>query len=121
MTTLTQGPVTAGYLISESNGTRSREVVTLASGNNLQAGAVLAKLAATGKYTEHNPAGADGSEVAVAVLYAGVDASTADAAAVVTSRDAEVQADLLVWSAGISVPQKTAALADLAAVGIVVR
>ncbi len=44
MTTLTEGPRTAGYLISEANGTRSREVVTLASGGVYLPGTVLGKV-----------------------------------------------------------------------------
>lgn len=41
MTTLTEGRYAGEHIISESCNTRSREVVTLASGNNLAAGAVL--------------------------------------------------------------------------------
>lgn len=121
MTTLTNGPATAGYLISEANGTRSREVVTLASGNDLPPGAVLGKVTASGKYAQHNAAATDGTEIAAAVLYAAVDASAADSAAVATARDAEVQAAQLVWRAGVTAPQKTAGLAALAAIGIVAR
>jgi hypothetical protein len=49
MTVLTEGTYPAEYLVSEGNGTISREVVGLASGQNLSAGTVIGK-AADGTY-----------------------------------------------------------------------
>lgn len=128
MTTTTEGRHTAEYLVSEANGTRSREVVTLLAGNKLPAGAVLARLttgANTGKYTVLNPAStadpADGTKAAAAVLFAAVDATDGDRPAVITARDSEVKAAVLGWPAAISGPQKTTALGELAALGIVAR
>ncbi len=121
MTILTEGPRNAGYLVSEANGTRSREVVTLEAGHIYLPGAVLGKVTATDKYGPLNPAGNDGSEKAAAVLYAGVDATDADKPGVVTARDSEVQASELIYPAGITPEQTTTALADLAALGIVAR
>ena len=46
MTVLTEGKHTGEHLVSEANKTRSREVVTLAEGQNLAAGTVLGKIAA---------------------------------------------------------------------------
>lgn len=122
------GPGTACYLVSEANGTRSREVVTIAQGQNLLPGAVLGKVTATGKYVAVDPANGsgeggtpDGSQTAVAVLFAAVDTTAAEKPGVVTARDAEVAAHALAWPAGTTEPQKTAALAQLAAVGIVAR
>lgn len=121
MTTLTEGPRNAGYLISEANGTRSREVVTLASGHVYLPGAVLGKVTATEKYVSIAPAANDGSEKAVAVLYAFVDAADGDKPGVITARDSEVQATELIFPAGITPEQTTAALAELATLGIVAR
>lgn len=122
------GPGTACYLVSEANGTRSREVVTIAQGQNLLPGAVLGKVTATGKYVAVDPANGsgeggtpDGSQTAVAVLFAAVDTTAAEKPGVITARDAEVAAHALAWPAGMTEPQKTAALAQLAAVGIVAR
>ncbi|MGU3627991.1 head decoration protein [Comamonas sp. AG1104] len=122
------GPGTACYLVSEANGTRSREVVTIAQGQNLLPGAVLGKVTATGKYVAVDPANGsgeggtpDGSQTAVAVLFAAVDTTAAEKPGVITARDAEVAAHALAWPAGTTEPQKTAALAQLAAVGIVAR
>ena len=119
---------TACYLVSEANGTRSREVVTIAQGHKLPPGTVLGKVEATGKYVPVDPANGtgqgetpDGSQTAVAVLFAAVDTTEAEKPGVVTARDAEVADHALTWPAAITQPQKTAELGQLAAVGIVVR
>ena len=123
-----QQPGTACYLVSEANGTRSRDVVTLAEGVVRNPGTVLGKVAATGKYVPVDPANGtgegetpDGSHIAVAVLFAAVHATAGDKPAVITARDAEVEAAALIWPAAITPTQKTAALGQLAAVGIVAR
>lgn len=85
------------YLASQANGEMSREVVTLLTNATVyQPGDVLARIAATGKYTYVNTAANDGSETAVAINYARQDATSADVSnAPVTARDAEVnQAEL---------------------------
>lgn len=119
MSVLTEGAYSAEFVLSEANGFRSREVVTIASGNNLGAGTVLGKITASGKYAGYDDGLVDGTEVAVAVLYADCDASTADQEAVVIFRDAEVSDAKLVWVDEVN--DKAAGLVDLAAVGIVSR
>lgn len=126
MTIYTEGRHPAEYIASEANGTRSREVATLLAGNNLPAGAVLARFTSginTGKYTAVNPASVagDGSDDAAAILFAATDATAADVSTVITARDTEVKALVLGWPVGTTAPQKTAALAQLAAFGIVAR
>ena len=121
MTTLTEGRHTGEHLISEANGTRSRDVVTLVSGQNLAPGAVLGKITDSGKYTQLAPGAADGSEAAAAVLFAEVNASVADKAAVVSARDTELDGAALGWPAGINAGQKTTATAQLKLLGIVIR
>lgn len=119
-TTITEGRRPAGYLISEANGFRSREQITLTSGD-YSAGTVLGIVTASGSYTQFNPAATNGSETAVAVLFDNVDASTEDKPAVITARDAEVNSNLLEWIDGITDAQKTAAAAALATAGIIIR
>ena len=121
MTTLTEGRHTGEYIVSEANGTLSRDVVTLITGQNLQPGAVLGKITASGKYTLLAPAAGDGSQAAAAVLFAEVNATAADKAAVVTARDTEVAVAGLAWPAGITGGQKITATAELKALGIVIR
>lgn len=125
---------TAHYLVSESNGFRSRDQVTIAAGaGHLKAGAVLGKLTATDEYVPFDPrdvpgdgedpptAQTDGRQTAAAILYEGVDASVTAARRTVTSRDAEVVGDALQWLDGLTDNQKTAALASLADAGIIAR
>ncbi len=120
MTTITENNRAGDFLLSEANGTYSRENEILATGNDLQAGAVLGQITASGKFTVLAPAAEDGSEDAAGILLATTNA-TADTAVVVVVRDAEVKADQLVWPAGITTNDKNAAIAQLAALGIVLR
>lgn len=99
----------------------SKDTVTLISGQNLAAGTVLGLITASGKYTLHNNAAADGSEVAAAVLPVAADASGGDLAVVAITRLAEVKEDLLIWKSGISAGDKTAGLAALADKFIIAR
>ena len=121
MTTLTETLKAGHYIVSEANGRRSRETVTLISGQNLKAGTVLGKITASGKYTQHDKDALDGSEVALAVLFDDVDASGGDKTAVITARDSEVNAAELTWPAGYVANDITAATVALNAVGIVAR
>lgn len=123
MTVLTKGlRPTAHYLVSEAQGYRSREQIVVASGSGkLDAGSVLGKVTATGKYKPYAPAASDGTQNAAAILYEGCDATSADVRRTITARAAEVQADVLVWAAGTTDQQKTTAIAALAVLGIASR
>ncbi|ORE90538.1 hypothetical protein ATO13_22571 [Stappia sp. 22II-S9-Z10] len=113
---------TASYLVSEANGFRSREQVLIASGSGvLMPGAVLGRVTASGKYAPLDPDAETGEEDAVAILYEGCDATDADVRRAITARDSEVVAELLVFADGTTDPEKTAALAQLAALGIIAR
>ena len=120
MATLTENTRAGEFILSEANGNRSRDNVVI-SGGNYVAGTVLGKLTATGAYTEHDPGALDGSEAAAGILFAGVDASAADASGAIVSRDAEVDGDLLTYITGISTANRDLAIADLLAFGIIVR
>ena len=212
MATLTEGTHAGEYIVSESNGTRSREAGFLASGNDLGACAVLGQVttasaataggtntgngtssaptvgteAINGTYTltctdattsgseifsvvtplgtalddltvgvayvsshinltisdgatdfivgdtwtvdvifseygEFNAGASDGTEVAKAILFDAVDASSAEQKCVVTARDSEVRESDLVWKTGTTESQKATAIASLASVGIILR
>lgn len=84
-------------------------------------GAVIHVTVTPDGYTELDPAGNDGSQIAAAVLWDNTNAATADAACVVVRRQAEVKADGLVWPAGITEGQKSTAIAQLNELGIVLR
>ena len=213
MTVLTEGQHTGEFLVTEANGSLSRETVTVLSGQNLKPGHVLGKVAVgtatgaavsgntgngtigtvsagatakagvytatciepaanggtftvedpdgvnvgtaavgsaftgpvvftiadgatdfvagdrftitvaagSGKYKEYNPANTDGSQTAVAILYAAVDATAADTEGVVIARHAEVNAAELVWFSSADANQKSAGLAQLKNHDIVAR
>ncbi len=123
---LTEGKHTGEFILSEANGNRSRDivVVTVPANTTLEPGHVLAKLSATGKYTEYDNAGSDGSESAAGVLYGALTNDTGapvDIDGVVVNQDAEVRGADLAWKAGLSDNDKTAGKADLLALGIKVR
>lgn len=63
----------------------------------------------------------DGTQVAYGILYAGVDATAADVRVTAITRHAEVNGADLLWPAGITAGQKSAAVAQLADRGIIVR
>ncbi|MGQ2906734.1 MAG: head decoration protein [Aliihoeflea sp.] len=112
----------AHYLVSEANGYRSREQGVVAAGSGLlKAGAVMGRITATGKYVPLDPDGMDGSDNAAAILFEGCDATEDDVRRTFTVRDSEVHADVLHWADGVSDIQKTAALAAMAAFGIIGR
>jgi hypothetical protein len=117
---LTETTHAGGFILAEANGTISREAVTILSGQNLAAGAVLGKVTASGKYKAYDNTAADGSEVAAGVLYAAVNASSADAPGVALVRHAEVNANELGWAAN-DATGVTAGKADLKALNILVR
>jgi len=114
MATLTEGMHAGEFLISEGNGFISRDVITVVSGQNLAAGAVVGKITATGKYAAYNDGAADGTETAAGILFDAVDASAADAEGVIINKDAEVNGDELTGS-------DANGIADLLALGIKVR
>lgn len=119
MAALTEGRHAAEFIVSEANGSRSRAVVTIASGENLAAGTVLGKVTAGGKYVAHNKANTPaGSGTALAVLYAAVDASGGDAEGVVIARDAEVDGGALTYDSAATAATVNGQLAD---VGVIVR
>ncbi|WP_454752073.1 head decoration protein [Cupriavidus necator] len=112
---LNEGKHTGEFLLSEGNGSISREEVTIAAAAGaLVPGTVMGKITASSKYVAYNNAAADGSEVAAAVLYADAPDLAVDQQAVVIARQAEVIGAELT---GLDTPAK----ADLAAIGIIVR
>lgn len=113
--TLTETLHAGEFIVSEANGTRSREEVTVAAAAAaLPAGQVLGKITASGLYVAYSNVAVDGSEVAAAILYAPLADSAADQKAAVIVRDAEVDESLLT---GLD----ATGITDLAALGIVMR
>lgn len=113
-------------VLSEANGYRSRETITLKSGRAYQVGDVLGKASSGGdagkyKLVDKQTPATDGSQTAVAILLRAVDATFADAPGVILARDAEYVSDLLNYAPNTTYENKALAHIDLAAVGIIVR
>ena len=121
MNVKTESVYTGEFLVSEGNNTISREQVPLAANLTMEPGTVVGKETATGAFKPLAPDAADGTEVAAGILYAGkvTDASGGDG--VIIARLAEVVDSLLVWPAGITDEQKTAAVDQLAGLDIILR
>lgn len=118
MAALTKAETTASFIVSESNGFRSRSVAAFNSTTNwggaaIPAGQVYAVVG--GVTVAFNGDGIDGSEVAAGILYEAVNAADLTDRTVV-ARDAEVTlADLTYDGTDAEVT------ASLAALGIIVR
>jgi hypothetical protein len=104
-----------GFLLSEGNGTISREVGILAASQTIAPGTLLGRRTTGGQLAAYSNAATDGTETAVGVaLRAAVTAAGQTAEIAFIARDAEVLGSELV---GLDV----AGAADLAALGIIVR
>lgn len=96
----------------------SRDTITVAAGQNLLLGTVLGML--NNKAVALNPAATDGSENVVGILIDDVDA-TIDTGSVMVSRNVTVSDQYVIWPSTLTATQKTAALAQLNQLGIVIR
>ena len=126
MATLQKSQATASFIVSESNGYRSRDdvTVTVSANTTFSAGTVLGKITASGKFVRHNAAAVDGSELESGVLFetiANTTASAVDNASVNFARDCEVNGHELTYEAGADAPQIITSDAALKALGIIVR
>jgi hypothetical protein len=123
MSTLTEAPHPGGFLVWEVLRDYTRDTVILASGaGKLAPGTVLGKITTGGKYTVLTPGATNGSQNAAGLLWAAVDATAADAPAVVILRGpAIVNRHEIILPAAATEAQITAATTALAALGIILR
>lgn len=106
----------------EGTNTYSRDDDVLASGSGVvKIGTVLGKVTASGKFKPLAPAASDGTQNAAAIILQDANATSADQTVVNLKRRAQVVLQNLTWPAGITAPQKVAALAALETTGIVAR
>ena len=100
----------------------SRDRVTVASGQNLPLGTVLGIVTASGKYKQIDPSAEDGTQVAAGVLLQPCDASAGDRTdGLLVTRHAIVSDHSLAWPEAITSAEQLAAIAQLKALGILVR
>lgn len=109
------------FIVSEANKTRSREVITVAQGEILKAGSVIAKHPTSGKYYSYDNDGTTTTRAAAAILFDNVDATDGAVKAVAIVRDAEVNGDEIFFETSEDTGDKDAAIADLKLVGIICR
>ena len=123
MSILTETNHAGGFLVWEVLRDYTRETVTIALGaGKLEPGTVLGKITTGGKFTKLTPAATNGSQNAAGILWAGVDASAADAPGVLILRGpALVNRHEIIWPEGASEAQITAATTALGALGIILR
>lgn len=114
MTTKTETGHAGGFILSEAPGQRSRENVTLTSGEVIKAGAVL-KIVST-KYVLF-----DGSGTGVAVSINDADATGGDMQIAVIARDAEVNGYELTFEIQSPPIDVDTIVDDLLAANIIVR
>lgn len=108
------------FVVSEANGWRSRETVVVDGGaDGLAPGTVLGRVTASGAYAPLAPAATDGTQTVAGVLLEAAPAGVGEKVAIV--RDAEVFDRLLVFPAGATANQLTAARAGLNAIGLAIR
>lgn len=121
MTILVDGKHTAEFIVSEASGYRSRQEVTVTvPSGGLEAGTIVGKITATGKYVRHAAGASNGSETEAGILFAGFT-ETGDTNATIIARDAEVVGSDLTYEDGADAAQITASNDALAAIGLIVR
>ncbi|NBV87941.1 MAG: head decoration protein [Betaproteobacteria bacterium] len=122
MTAITNDPTLGDLLKYEEENLYSRDQVTVVNGQNLKLGAVIGRVSATQKVKALDPSATDGSEVAAGVVLQSIDASAAEKTnGLIVSRQAIVANHALIWPAAITTEEKTAAIAQLEAIGVLVR
>ncbi len=122
MPVITEGMNLGDLLKYEAPNLYSRDQATVLAGQNLALGAVVGIVAATGKVKALDPAATDGSQTAAGILLEPVDATAGDRDdGILLARHAIVADSALVWPAGITNAEKAAAIAELKAIGILVR
>ncbi len=122
MPSVTQPNNLGDLLKYEAPNLYSREQDIVAATQLLSLGTVVGRETATAKLKALDPAATDGTEAAVGVLGNDIDATLADRPdAILIARHAIVARSAVVWPTDITAPQQTAAITQLAALGILVR
>lgn len=122
MATMTMNARKAGYVVSEVI-YRSRDegaVDHSAGADDMQSGAVLGKVTATGDWKELDPTAGDGTEVAAGVLMDEVLAGET-VTRTVHVREVEVNGNDLKFNSAVTTAQIATAKEQLTAAGVAVR
>lgn len=99
----------------------SRDIATVAAGQNLPLGCVVGRETSSAKLKQLDPQASDGSQIPVGLLLMPVDASLMDVQdSLLLSRHAAVASCAVVWPAAISAADQADATATLASLGILI-
>ncbi len=104
----------------EASSLYSRDQITVAKGQNIKLGAIVAKKTDDGFIRILNPAATDGTQTAIGVITSDVNATETTKAVIIT-RIAMLADHAVVWPANITEEQKAAAIKQLDARGIIIR
>ncbi len=100
----------------------SRDEVVVGAGQSLALGAVVGRVTATGEIKALDPAAVDGSDVVAGVLIEAITTSATERRrSVIVARHAIVFGGALVLPTTLTSEQTAAALAQLAALGVLTR
>jgi len=107
----------------ETDKNYSREVVTVASGQNLKMGMVVGIKSETGEVKVVSIADdeTDGSDTAIGVVLQNIDATATAKNGLIVARNAIVIGDKIIYPQGTTIEQKKKILIDLEKRGIIVR
>jgi len=122
MSTITEANNLGDLLKYEAPNRYSRDVATIAAGQNLPLGTVLGRSSNDGKHYVSVRAATDGTETPVGVLAIAIDATVADRSdAILIARHAIVAKTALVWPIALTGAQRTSYEQQLAERGVLVR
>lgn len=118
-----QEPNNLGDLLKyEAPNLYSRDLATVAAGQQLSLGTVVGLESATNKLHALDPTATDGTEIAIGVLATDVDATLIDVDdALLIARHAIVASAAIIWPAGISAAEKATAISQIKTLGVLVR
>lgn len=112
----------SAIIVTEFHHDYNNDTVTLLAGATNAANQLAGKVTASGKYVPFAPGASDGSQNVAGFFRAANAVSGTDEQVAIHARGPSViRQDMLVFPAGITGPQTTAALAQLVALGIVPR
>ena len=116
-------PMTLGDLLKyEAPNLYSRDEVVVASNQTLALGAVVGRVTATREIVALDPTASDGRETVAGVLIEAVTTSSTERRrSVIVARHAILFGGVLVFPASLTSEQTAVALAQLAALGVLVR
>lgn len=118
-----QEPKNLGDLLKyEAPNLYSRDLATVAAGQQLSLGTVVGLESATNKLHALDPTATDGTEIAIGVLATDVDAALIDVDdALLIARHAIVASAVIIWPAGITAAEQATAISQLKTLGVLIR